>query len=165
MATLGQVLRTRRIELGLTQEELAERIGGAVRQAEISRLENDHVTLPRRERLERFAEVLEIPLGVLLAQSGWVGADEEMGAGPHSDSPFAPNGELPPETTTVVMEKLSQVQELVEEVQALVDPAAAEDRPDALVPVEDGRPPVNGMEPRVSLVPVVPQTARRNVAS
>src|SRR5688572_25380151 len=73
--TLGQVIRTRRLELGLTQEELAERIGEGIRQAEVSRLEHDRVVLPRRARLERIASALDIPPGELLARSGWAGAD------------------------------------------------------------------------------------------
>jgi transcriptional regulator with XRE-family HTH domain len=78
--TLGQVIRTRRLSLGLTQEELAARIGDGVRQAEVSRLECDRVTLPRRRRLERIAAALEIPLGQLLANAGWSGADGAFGA-------------------------------------------------------------------------------------
>ncbi len=73
--TLGQVIRQQRHGLGLTQEELAERIGEGVRQAEISRLENDHITLPRRARLEQIADALELPVGVMLAHSGWTGAE------------------------------------------------------------------------------------------
>jgi transcriptional regulator with XRE-family HTH domain len=73
--TLGQVIRSRRIELALTQEELAERIGEGVRQAEVSRLERDRIMLPRRARLEAIAAALELPLGELLARSGWSGAD------------------------------------------------------------------------------------------
>jgi transcriptional regulator with XRE-family HTH domain len=73
--TLGQVIRSRRIALALTQEELAERIGDGVRQAEISRLERDRVTLPRRRRLERIAAALDLSLGELLATAGWSGAD------------------------------------------------------------------------------------------
>ena len=77
-ATLGQVIRQRRMELGFTQEELAERIGDGVRQAEVSRLERDRVTLPRRARLEEIARALKLPVGMLLARSGWVGADREL---------------------------------------------------------------------------------------
>jgi transcriptional regulator with XRE-family HTH domain len=72
--TLGQVIRRRRIELALTQEELAERIGEGVRQSEVSRLERDRIVLPRRERLERIAKAIQMPVGELLAQSGWAGA-------------------------------------------------------------------------------------------
>lgn len=72
--SLGQTIRQRRIELGLTQEELAERIGDGVRQSEVSRLERDRILLPRRERLERIAEAIQMTVGELLAQSGWAGA-------------------------------------------------------------------------------------------
>jgi transcriptional regulator with XRE-family HTH domain len=81
--TLGQAIRSRRTELALTQEELAERIGEGVRQAEVSRLERDRIGLPRRARLERIATALELPLGELLARSGWAGADTVEWA-PHS---------------------------------------------------------------------------------
>lgn len=70
--TLGQVIRQRRIELALTQEELAERVGENVRQSEISRLERDYVGLPRRSRLEALARALDLSLGQLLMRSGWV---------------------------------------------------------------------------------------------
>ena len=75
MPTLGKFIQRRRVELGLTQEQLAERVGGGVRQAEISRLEHDRVTLPRRQRLEQIARALDVPIGELLARSGWVGAE------------------------------------------------------------------------------------------
>lgn len=82
MATLGDVIRKRRLDLGLTQEELAERVGDSVRQPEISRLERNRITLPRRARLELIANALDLPLGLLLASSGWVGAEQlESGAG------------------------------------------------------------------------------------
>lgn len=74
---LGVAIKARRIELGWTQEELAERIsagGEYVRQSEISRIENGRIALPRRERLERLAIALDLPLGELLARSGWAGA-------------------------------------------------------------------------------------------
>jgi len=74
--TLGQIIRSRRQQLGLTQEELAARIGGGVRQAEVSRLESDRVALPRRQRLERISAALGVPIGELLAGAGWTGADE-----------------------------------------------------------------------------------------
>ncbi len=73
--SLGQVIRSRRVELGLTQQQLAERIGDGVEQSEVSRLERDQVALPRRPRMEQLARALEIPVGVLLARSGWTGAE------------------------------------------------------------------------------------------
>jgi len=69
------MVQRRRLELGLTQEQLAERVGDGARQAEISRLEHDRIGLPRRHRLERLAAALDLSLGELLAGSGWAGAD------------------------------------------------------------------------------------------
>jgi transcriptional regulator with XRE-family HTH domain len=76
--SLGQFVRTRRWELGISQEQLAERISGDddyVRQSEISRLETGRVSLPRRDRLERLAAALGVSLGDLLVRSGWNGAE------------------------------------------------------------------------------------------
>lgn len=86
-ATLGQLIRQRRMDLGLTQEELAERVGDGMRQAEISRLERDRVGLPRRNRMEQIARALDVPLGVLLARSGWVGAQDAF---PSAEGPQEP---------------------------------------------------------------------------
>jgi transcriptional regulator with XRE-family HTH domain len=75
MATsLGQIIRERRMDLGLTQEELAERIGVTVRQSDVSRLERNKIGLPHRGRLEQIAAALELSLGELLVASGWAGA-------------------------------------------------------------------------------------------
>lgn len=54
-ATLGEALRSRRIERGLTQQELSQMIG--VRQATISSWENGH-TGPRKRQLEQLEAVL-----------------------------------------------------------------------------------------------------------
>lgn len=69
---------TRRAELGLTQEQLAERIGGGVRQAEVSPLERDRVVLPRPQCLAAIAAALEMPVGELLERSGWTGAGQAI---------------------------------------------------------------------------------------
>ena len=77
--SLGQYIRKRRSDLGLTQQELADRLGEeGVGQAEISRLERDQIALPRRRRMERLASALEVPLGALLANSGWTGVESEI---------------------------------------------------------------------------------------
>jgi transcriptional regulator with XRE-family HTH domain len=73
---LGKYVRERRQDLGLTQEELAARIGGTATQAEISRLERGSVAFPRRSRLEALAVALEVSLGALLVNSGWLESDE-----------------------------------------------------------------------------------------
>jgi transcriptional regulator with XRE-family HTH domain len=67
--------------LGLTQEQLAELISSRdefVRQTDISKIERGQIRLPRRARLERLAKALEMPLGQLLAASGWAGAEDEF---------------------------------------------------------------------------------------
>jgi transcriptional regulator with XRE-family HTH domain len=126
MATLGEVIRARREALGLTQEELALRIGDAVRQAEVSRLEHDRIVLPRRDRLERIATALDLPLGVLLASSGWVGAAQA----------FPPQHE-PPDAATNGLVALNEVLEAAKDVvahlQELVDAAEAATPHDGLV--------------------------------
>jgi transcriptional regulator with XRE-family HTH domain len=98
--SLGEVMRARRRELGLTQEALAERIGDGVRQADVSRMERGRVALPRRRRLERIAAALELPVGELLARSGWAGAaaafdPERRPARPASDPDRAESVPLP----------------------------------------------------------------------
>jgi len=101
-ATLGRVIRERRTALGLTQEELAERVGDGVRQAEISRLEHDKVSLPRRPRLEQLAKALDLQVGHLLASSGWTGAEhlDDVEHNPETDSswpePASPVQATPP---------------------------------------------------------------------
>lgn len=81
---LGDVIRERRLELGWSQELLAERASGSgdeVRQSDISRLERGRVGLPRRARMERIAGALGLPVGELLGRSGWAGAAEAFAAG------------------------------------------------------------------------------------
>jgi transcriptional regulator with XRE-family HTH domain len=69
---IGDFIRERRQDLGLTQEELSDRIGEGVRQAEVSRLENNRIVLPRRARMDAIAAALEVSLGDLLVESGWM---------------------------------------------------------------------------------------------
>lgn len=80
-AGVGKVIRARRRDLGITQEELAARIRGfgvEIRQSDISRLEQGKVALPRFARLQRIAEALSMPVGEFLARAGWDGADEAL---------------------------------------------------------------------------------------
>ena len=89
---LGNFIRERRQDLNLTQEELAERIGGSASQAEISRLERGAIILPRRARLDALAAALEISIGALLTHSGWLTQEEgddvdaESVSSPQSDT-------------------------------------------------------------------------------
>ncbi len=85
--TLGQFIRERRIDLGLTQEQLAERVGENVRQSEISRLEQDKVGLPRRQRLEAIAAALGVSIGDVMVTTGWIGAEHVSTAGLDHQAP------------------------------------------------------------------------------
>jgi transcriptional regulator with XRE-family HTH domain len=89
--SLGFVIQERRRALGMTQEELAERVGGNVRQSDISRLERGHVALPRRSRLDALARALDVTPGYLLMRSGWLEDESELpgetSAGAESPTP------------------------------------------------------------------------------
>jgi transcriptional regulator with XRE-family HTH domain len=89
-ASLGQAIRARRQALGLTQEELAARVGEGVQQSDISRLERDKISLPHAARLRALARALALSPGELLVCAGWAGADE-----PRS-TPAAPTAPAPP---------------------------------------------------------------------
>lgn len=95
--TLGAIVESRRRELGLSQEDLAERIGDGITQSQLSRLERGGVKLPRRERMERIAAALDLPLGELLARSGWAEAETHIRTAPatavlsRSDPPPIPD--------------------------------------------------------------------------
>jgi transcriptional regulator with XRE-family HTH domain len=73
--TLGSLIKTRRLALGLNQEAVATRMVAhgdvTFRQTDVSRLELGKVALPRRERVAHLAAVLELPLDELIA--AWAG--------------------------------------------------------------------------------------------
>lgn len=74
--SLGDAIRLRRLELGISQEELAERIGPDVRQSDVSRLERGKILFPRLERLNQIATALGMSIGALLIEAGWFTDDE-----------------------------------------------------------------------------------------
>ncbi len=74
--SLGEAIRLRRTELGMSQEELAEKIGPDVRQSDVSRLERGKILFPRLERLNQIAAALGVSIGALLVEAGWF-TDEE----------------------------------------------------------------------------------------
>jgi len=98
--SLGTAILQRRTELGLTQAALAERVATCgdwgFRQSDISRLERGIVTLPHFTRMRSLAAALELPVGELLSQSGWTGAE---GAFPsHDPQPSGQHHAGPAET-------------------------------------------------------------------
>ncbi len=125
--TLGTFIRERRMELGLTQEELAERVGEGVRQSEISRLEHDRVTLPRRGRMEQIAAALDVSMGDLMVRTGWM--DEEnrssLSEDPDDHGGLVPNGliGIGEESLEAAMEAVSDAQELAAQTAASLDKA------------------------------------------
>jgi transcriptional regulator with XRE-family HTH domain len=76
--SLGEAIRLRRLELGMSQEELAERIGPDVRQSDVSRLERGKILFPRLERLNQIAAALGMSVGALLIEAGWFSDDENI---------------------------------------------------------------------------------------
>lgn len=76
--SLGEAIRLRRLELGMSQEELAERIAPDMRQSDVSRLERGKILFPRRERLSQIASALGVSVGVLLIEAGWLTDDESQ---------------------------------------------------------------------------------------
>ena len=135
MPTLGAFIRRRRMELGLTQEALADLIGDNTRQADISRLENDRVTLPRRARLDAIAHALQVSPGELLARSGWEGGEVIDGAtGDLAEQMTRLQGELPPsvedmeprheviaEALPAISDTVTRMHELVHEAESILD--------------------------------------------
>jgi transcriptional regulator with XRE-family HTH domain len=136
MPTLGAFIRRRRIELGLTQEALADMVGDNTRQADISRLENDRVTLPRRARLDAIARALQVSPGELLVRSGWEGAealDASEGESipdriarlqdelPQEAGVRAPHHEVIEQALPAISDTVAQMHELVHRTESLLD--------------------------------------------
>lgn len=115
--TLGTFIRERRRELGLTQEQLADRVGGRTRQSEISRLERNLIMLPRRERLAALAAALEITPGDLLVRSGWIAPDDPGRVVFTASAPAPPTDLIPPGADapglTAIVDTVNQLQETV----------------------------------------------------
>ena len=117
--TLGTLIRERRQDLGLTQEQFAERIGEGVRQSEVSRLERDMTLLPRRDRLEKLAAGLDLSLGDLLVLTGWMGdqhrGDLDQDVAPSND-PLG-NHQVHHEILAGAMEALAAAQGMLRETE------------------------------------------------
>ena len=85
--TVGQKIRARRIELGLTMEELGNMVG--VQRSGINKYEKDMVDIPRKQII-KLANVLEISPLVLLD-------DDESEDKPNVDLPEEVPAETPAE--------------------------------------------------------------------
>ena len=65
--TLGQKIRSARIERGMTQKEL---VGDHITRNMLSRIENDSA-MPSMRTLEYIAARLDLPAGYFMADSRW----------------------------------------------------------------------------------------------
>lgn len=72
-AELAQLVRTRREQLHLTQNELARRVG--VSRSEISEIEAGRVRHPRAAVFARLGKVLALPAAALFAAVGYAAGD------------------------------------------------------------------------------------------
>jgi transcriptional regulator with XRE-family HTH domain len=126
--SLGTAILQRRMELGLTQTALAERVATCgdwgFRQSDISRLERGIVTLPHYTRMRSLAEALEVPVGELLAKSGWTGAE---GAFPSTELDRAEHNHIAHEDMSAQQEhqspcsagNMEEIQQLRHEIRQL----------------------------------------------
>jgi transcriptional regulator with XRE-family HTH domain len=86
--SLGQLIRERRAELGMTQEELAERIGKG--QNYLSHVERGRIQRPGREIMRAIADALDLPMvDLVVASAGWADLSDIGDAAGHG-----PDGEL-----------------------------------------------------------------------
>jgi transcriptional regulator with XRE-family HTH domain len=140
--TLGQVIRSRRKELDLTQEALAERVADGVSQADISRLENDRVDLPRRSRLEQLARALDMPLASLLIHSAWNDAPDEIAElGPaNTGQPARPDIPELAETVSQMHELIHHAESIIADADAALEDAGPSPSSNGQRPVRAGSP-------------------------
>jgi transcriptional regulator with XRE-family HTH domain len=123
-ASLGTFIRERRLELGLTQEELAARVGLTTRQAEISRLEQGRIALPRRERLEAIAAALDVSLGELLVRTGWMTEGDRLAAAVLNVESLTTSDEGYPQGLADLAEVVADVQAMLVEATQTIEQAA-----------------------------------------
>lgn len=62
----NEVIRNKRIELGMTMKELADKLG--VSEGAVSRWESGDIVNIRRDKIEKLSKVLDVPPAVLM---GW----------------------------------------------------------------------------------------------
>ncbi len=74
--SLGEAVRERRIKLGLSQAELAERMGCGIQQSDVSRIERGYIPWPRPDLLQALAAALQMHAIELIPLGGWMSEDE-----------------------------------------------------------------------------------------
>ena len=123
--TLGTYIRQRRQELGLSQEQLAERIGESVSQSDVSRLEKDRITLPRRRRMEQLAVALEVSLGELFVRTGWMEDENQLGslATGIAPKPTVVQDSNPVDTMAAMLEGVAAMHAMIEDAARVLEQA------------------------------------------
>jgi transcriptional regulator with XRE-family HTH domain len=117
--TLGEVIRSHRLALGWTQEDLAARMGEGVPPGEVARIERDGAP-PPREQLAQIADALDVSLSDLLAMR-W--RQEEPGSRSTAD---AANRD-PDEAGRIALVMRTRQLEVAEEQRAGLDPSDDDD--------------------------------------
>jgi transcriptional regulator with XRE-family HTH domain len=84
VSDLGRAVRQLRKEQGLTQTELADRIGGGMSQAYISAIERGKLERPTLEKLQDIARGLGVSYNRLAAAAGFI-QEEDGAAQPKSE--------------------------------------------------------------------------------
>ena len=83
---LGNLLRGRRLELGLSTHQLGAQVG--VRQSTIVRIEKGRFASPRPDKLARIAKALGIRSTDIYAQAGYLVRDELPSLGPYLSAKY-----------------------------------------------------------------------------
>lgn len=101
---LGNLLRGRRLELGLSTHQLGAQVG--VRQSTIVRIEKGRFASPRPDKLARIAKALGITSTDIYAQAGYLVRDELPSLGPYLSAKY-PN--MPEEAVAQVLQLFQEL--------------------------------------------------------
>jgi transcriptional regulator with XRE-family HTH domain len=99
MNTIGKIIKTARLNMGLTQEELANKVG--VQKSAIAKWENGRVSEIKRSNLKALADTLGLDPNVLLGEDDecFTGSSKTLTLVPPAKSASAPQHapDLPPD--------------------------------------------------------------------
>lgn len=91
---LGHMIRARREALGLTQRQVAERIGSTESGTTVGRIESGFIRQPGVETLSGLAEALGLPMADLFTAAGYAVPSELPSFRPYMRAKYR---DLPPE--------------------------------------------------------------------
>jgi transcriptional regulator with XRE-family HTH domain len=105
-AQLGQPIRQRREDLGLSQRQLGERIGSTGSGTTIMRIESGEIANPRVDVLTALAEALDLPSADLFAAAGYAVPNELPSFRPYLRAKYQ---DLPPEAVTELEDTFADI--------------------------------------------------------